>query len=161
MDWNILSLSQSLSIRSHLLQMRGLKLKCKNDRSFRTRRIFYRCVDWNNINPNIEGEIRSRIFYRCVDWNWKAFFIWSGDSSRIFYRCVDWNKNLMLQRIGKPSRIFYRCVDWNLPIKTILLIKDVASFTDAWIETSKKIVGLQRKKSRIFYRCVDWNSKME
>ena len=32
-------------IWSHLLQMRGLKLKCKNDRSFRTRRIFYRCVD--------------------------------------------------------------------------------------------------------------------
>ena len=36
------------------------------------------------------------------------------------------------------SRIFYRCVDWNaLEVKTAI-IKYVASFTDAWIETVRK-----------------------
>ena len=85
---------------------------------------------------------------------------------------------LLLQFV---RRIFYRCVDWN----TVSLVKistrlRVASFTDAWIETSHWSVvnsvkeshllqmrGLKlrtappsrRHQSRIFYRCVDWNSK--
>ena len=31
----------------------------------------------------------------------------------------------------------------------------VASFTDAWIETKRTPVALNQKDSRIFYRCVD------
>ena len=34
--------------------------------------------------------------------------------------------------------------------------KEVASFTDAWIETLA-LVFLIYTLSRIFYRCVDWN----
>ena len=34
-------------------------------------------------------------------------------------------------------------------------IPEVASFTDAWIETSKPIPGSSPTKRRIFYRCVD------
>ena len=37
------------------------------------------------------------------------------------------------------SRIFYRCVDWNLRQITEFQYPDVASFTDAWIETLKEI----------------------
>ena len=54
-------------------------------------------------------------------------------------------------------RIFYRCVDWNFPILWNYLGKWVASFTDAWIETTlTRAVGFSFL-SRIFYRCVDWN----
>ena len=57
------------------------------------------------------------------------------------------------------SRIFYRCVDWNppysrLPIRTW----NVASFTDAWIETENIMIRSKWRLCRIFYRCVDWNS---
>ena len=37
----------NLSIRSHLLQMRGLKLLCRLIPRVSLCRIFYRCVDWN------------------------------------------------------------------------------------------------------------------
>ena len=75
-------------------------------------------------------------------------------------------------------RIFYRCVDWNLTAISMTLKDIVASFTDAWIETSiidavvseyqshlLQMRGLKPTScvyhsslfSRIFYRCVDWN----
>ena len=34
-------------------------------------------------------------------------------------------------------------------------LKEVASFTDAWIETQVNILKNICKQSRIFYRCVD------
>ena len=34
---------------------------------------------------------------------------------------------------------------------------DVASFTDAWIETTLTTALTRPKPCRIFYRCVDWN----
>ena len=78
------------------------------------------------------------------------------------------------------SRIFYRCVDWNQRVRKGTLKNDVASFTDAWIETISdfwkvatkeshllQMRGLKRRvskriwrnESRIFYRCVDWNKR--
>ena len=56
---------------SHLLQMRGLKRrKLSNGYKFSCRRIFYRCVDWNEVTmPLICLNTLGRIFYRCVDWN--------------------------------------------------------------------------------------------
>ena len=36
---------------------------------------------------------------------------------------------------GTQGRIFYRCVDWNISAKRISRYLNVASFTDAWIET--------------------------
>ena len=40
------------------------------------------------------------------------------------------------------GRIFYRCVDWNPVLAGCALMLTVASFTDAWIETS--IPGMER-----------------
>ena len=54
---------------SHLLQMRGLKQKLSNDYTSFSRRIFYRCVDWNVRLTRKLISLRRRIFYRCVDWN--------------------------------------------------------------------------------------------
>ena len=35
---------------------------------------------------------------------------------------------------------------------------EVASFTDAWIETCRNVRVFSQCRCRIFYRCVDWNS---
>ena len=122
---------------------------------------------------------RGRIFYRCVDWN-KKVVRWNPlVLGRIFYRCVDWNHTERPALTPKKRRIFYRCVDWNVFSQSRTVFKDVASFTDAWIETScwccwsyygyvasftdawietkEMRHQYQRPKGRIFYRCVDWN----
>ena len=99
--------------------------------------------------------------------------------SRIFYRCVDWNINAIWYRWRLRRRIFYRCVDWNCALIFQNKSNIVASFTDAWIETSHgcpedtsrashllQMRGLKpkstqrnfKKRCRIFYRCVDWNN---
>ena len=88
-----------------------------------------------------------------LGWSHKAVSIFC----RIFYRCVDWNCLRFSQLNHKTSRIFYRCVDWN-PLKhVLLLVRFVASFTDAWIETDSQDSNLKAEIGRIFYRCVDWN----
>ena len=101
---------------------------------------------------------------------------------RIFYRCVDWNRYRPKWKLICLCRIFYRCVDWNVTLVIIRFCLMVASFTDAWIETVLRLVGLFGKKvasftdawietdqepnyrhtynSRIFYRCVDWNKRI-
>ena len=58
-----------LSISSHLLQMRGLKLDKEKGKEDAKRRIFYRCVDWNVDLLSEDEKKIGRIFYRCVDWN--------------------------------------------------------------------------------------------
>ena len=62
-----------------------------------------------------------------------------------------------ISRTNTTGRIFYRCVDWNLPSCTVTFSVQVASFTDAWIETTKGATAIFGSASRIFYRCVDWN----
>ena len=79
---------------------------------------------------------------------------------RIFYRCVDWNFKDFVVVAENYSRIFYRCVDWNRIIVRWFSFEEVASFTDAWIETYFRRRE-QYLKSRIFYRCVDWNRAYE
>ena len=77
----------------------------------------------------------SRIFYRCVDWNSWPCTLKLIISSRIFYRCVDWNQTRINREKTGSSRIFYRCVDWNQAWQLYSIVRSVASFTDAWIET--------------------------
>ena len=101
---------------SHLLQMRGLKPELQNTLSNFCSRIFYRCVDWNK---HLYAEGRE------------------GYLRRIFYRCVDWNKLSKKSNLPLLCRIFYRCVDWNLFWHRKSLKQKVASFTDAWIETTQ------------------------
>ena len=99
---------------------------------------------------------------------------------RIFYRCVDWNSHSLNRISLNVSRIFYRCVDWNNKNIVCRKPRNVASFTDAWIETvvvnivnwvnmshllqmrglkHSKYLIMTLSKSRIFYRCVDWNAE--
>ena len=70
-------------------------------------------------------------------------------------------RGLKLDRKGyrtrRQGRIFYRCVDWNVGAERISRYLNVASFTDAWIETLSLIWYISPRR-RIFYRCVDWNS---
>ena len=136
--------------------MRGLKHNTNHINNNDHSRIFYRCVDWNINNKERVYFLSRRIFYRCVDWNAGCFEMWWYTGSRIFYRCVDWNSILGLG----------------------LSQLNVASFTDAWIETGTpydgryvlkshllQMRGLKRHiprpvnpiRCRIFYRCVDWN----
>ena len=82
------------------------------------------------------GSYWSRIFYRCVDWNDKGKVVCRKDARRIFYRCVDWNDSKVLEDEILRCRIFYRCVDWNCKNGSNATQICVASFTDAWIETS-------------------------
>ena len=162
---------------SHLLQMRGLKRWGRYKQRTCKGRIFYRCVDWNLFSQSrTVFEIR-RIFYRCVDWN---IFVWIGNIIGIVASFTDaWieTRKAIFKLTGLLSRIFYRCVDWNaghhiggLFFSSHLLqmrglkqafesgkdLNTVASFTDAWIETSEDD-RTTTTRCRIFYRCVDWN----
>ena len=98
--------------KSHLLQMRGLKLTFIRTNRAKKSRIFYRCVDWNILVwiGNIIGI--SRIFYRCVDWNVKQMLKLISPKSHLLQMRGLKLRNATRRR--KPiSRIFYRCVDWN------------------------------------------------
>ena len=122
-----------------------------------SRRIFYRCVDWNSWKdltcaPVIEShllQMRGLKPYKLMD---KAL-----EQGRIFYRCVDWNLFATTSRHYQRSRIFYRCVDWNWQwflyhiqyIWSHLLQMRGLKLTSATTFTPES--------SRIFYRCVDWN----
>ena len=47
-------------------------------------------------------------------------------------------------------------IETRFVVKSVLPLV-VASFTDAWIETRRCVRKNARWDSRIFYRCVDWN----
>ena len=103
--------------------------------------------------------------------------------SRIFYRCVDWNEREYWCYIMKLVASFTDAwIETGYDNKHDLRDVIVASFTDAWIETGFTSIagvisashllqmrglkqrGLSRKeakekRSRIFYRCVDWNNR--
>ena len=126
----------SVSRTSHLLQMRGLK-------------------------PSPGGIakklLRSHLLQMRGLKHWEMFLFWKRDGShllqmrglklgliilsslsksRIFYRCVDWNSYRTPLIHCLFRRIFYRCVDWNKILVKYRPLTEVASFTDAWIETS-------------------------
>ena len=142
---------------SHLLQMRGLKPgNAKKIKAMRASHLL-QMRGLKQTGTNIFGKGESRIFYRCVDWNLYSITTVFSLICRIFYRCVDWNLLRSVPWNCVWRRIFYRCVDWNMSAFSIQKAVDVASFTDAWIETYKWTWLWNTSKSRIFYRCVDWN----
>ena len=102
-----------------------------------TGRIFYRCVDWNSTKWRRSDGISSRIFYRCVDWNVDSDVSRSCSSSRIFYRCVDWNSlGGTINWNGSKSHLLQmRGLKLLFGDRLYLFREQVASFTDAWIET--------------------------
>ena len=100
-------------IRSHLLQMRGLKLPgyagavhlCESH-----------LLQMRGLKREVVTTPRRcicRIFYRCVDWNW-----WT------------------LRTVCRPSRSHLLQMRGLKPVlKSVISGVAVASFTDAWIET--------------------------
>ena len=142
--------------KSHLLQMRGLKPKLGLVQLISTRRIFYRCVDWNKVEATIIKYSSVASFTDAWIETGFSLYLFGYFLCRIFYRCVDWNLVALVSSAVNVSRIFYRCVDWNNIRGSNRQTGNVASFTDAWIETVNKSPGWIYR-SRIFYRCVDWN----
>ena len=124
-----------------------------------------------------------RIFYRCVDWNKTraTYWLWGFESHLLQMRGL--KRDFCYTFVLFERRIFYRCVDWNHCASRWICHRKVASFTDAWIETLHLLKRLWKRKvasftdawietpyfgcvlyyrGRIFYRCVDWNiSKLD
>ena len=70
------------------------------------------------------------------------------DSTSLQYFGIRWNA------MGKPSHLLQmRGLKRETDAKVNL--SEVASFTDAWIETADNTEEYQPPFSRIFYRCVD------
>ena len=141
--------------RSHLLQMRGLKLPGLSVRTKILSRIFYRCVDWN------DG--REYLHHFCIVASFTdAWIETTPESLRITSILVAsftdaWIETYILfYAPPEQRRIFYRCVDWNGDTWVAGKRHIVASFTDAWIETHT-YKQVNSYICRIFYRCVDWN----
>ena len=103
-------------------------------------RIFYRCVDWNPEPVTRSTTGRGRIFYRCVDWNGKIALLSSGTKKSHLLQMRGLKQRTSPFYTQSTSRIFYRFVDWNILSSTDIGRTNVASFTDAWIETSSYIV---------------------
>ena len=150
-------LSKNTNRESHLLQMRGLKLMNHLELIWVLRRIFYRCVDWNRFwTPGDVVEWVASFTDAWIETPTKH-----GQSpakpSRIFYRCVDWNLCSNGALLASTSHLLQmrglkHCPqkEYNNPIMSHLLQmrglkrnqpykhyrpRQVASFTDAWIET--------------------------
>ena len=137
-DWNLeLMLTREIDIRSHLLQMRGLKPP--NIRSLYQWPLSHLLQMRGLKLPADADQIKSdcRIFYRCVDWNLKDRNLPLPSAS----------SHLLQMRGLKPLLLIW----WAIRL--------VASFTDAWIETDK-ILGqihfnwshlLQMRGLKLFY----------
>ena len=141
---------------SHLLQMRGLKLYLKSCIVATICRIFYRCVDWNRFKIGDDFAYRSHLLQmRGLKQDKKGRYQYLFQSHLLQMR------GLKLQFAPACSltncRIFYRCVDWNIRPSVKRYEQEVASFTDAWIETVSWR-HCEKTFGRIFYRCVDWNT---
>ena len=97
---------------SHLLQMRGLKHPYQKRYQHNSQSHLLQMRGLKHFNCTAQLPISRRIFYRCVDWNSTCVF-WASVRCRIFYRCVDWNRIKRIKTLAISCRIFYRCVDWN------------------------------------------------
>ena len=146
-----------IPLRSHLLQMRGLKLFKYLNTGFQ---ILSHLLQMRGLKRQREcdgGACHCRIFYRCVDWNQEGLEGMQKKISRIFYRCVDWNFSFTTDPLLPEVASFTDAWIETTKGTASTIPQIVASFTDAWIETSMKRFADCDTASRIFYRCVDWN----
>ncbi len=104
-------------LKSHLLQMRGLKQ-----------------IRFNNVTSNFKSHLLQMRGLKPI-----SRVVVPRLECRIFYRCVDWNTSCLWLAPVTWSRIFYRCVDWNRYLSLMQIVSIVASFTDAWIETNQNV----------------------
>ena len=122
-------------IASHLLQMRGLKPQGAKKNPCPSRRIFYRCVDWNNMKSWLRllkpvasftdawietdfcrfGKIYETVASFTDAWIETCTV---GNDTVILWSHLLQMRGLKQNHSGTAlpswSRIFYRCVDWNL-----------------------------------------------
>ena len=126
--------AQTMTVTSHLLQMRGLKQKIDEREVFPQRRIFYRCVDWNKIYLKrisilivasfTDAWIETKTGKPDEQLNTSHLLQMRGLKLVTMYAKVNNIESHLLQMRGlKPvlliptlpllRRIFYRCVDWN------------------------------------------------
>ncbi len=128
--------------------MRGLKLKISYLRNQRKGRIFYRCVDWNDLLPvNAANDPVASFTDAWIETNYQKGNVFVRRSHLLQMRGLKHPTNKVV--ITPKCRIFYRCVDWNLHNKGNTVKKGVASFTDAWIETCKQPKESYLKKSHL------------
>ena len=156
-DWNLRNNCETFADKwSHLLQMRGLKPPADVAGPIMGTSHLLQMRGLKHGYENTNYLFQCRIFYRCVDWNTNMSISFSPFFSRIFYRCVDWNRLLNLVRIWIRSHLLQMR---GLKHQKMIAQRqhDVASFTDAWIETTFTIKRYTFTVCRIFYRCVDWN----
>ena len=59
------------------------------------------------------GANKRRIFYRCVDWNQKVSLRYTNSVVASFTDAWIETDRLKVIRNLRARRIFYRCVDWN------------------------------------------------
>ena len=158
--------------------MRGLKLKAQISETWSRSRIFYRCVDWNLFWQFMLHAYWVASFTDAWIETYQSRSPQEGSGCRIFYRCVDWNIKTLtgFYPITKSHLLQMRGLK-RIPTE-FSLCNEVASFTDAWIETHtnepsfqtkqshllqmrglkpNRTTSLNTEKCRIFYRCVDWN----
>ena len=121
-------------------------------------RIFYRCVDWNFkfrylfwqifvasftdawIETSTSSDVSVRYLVASFTDAWietscKITLLWSVLVSHLL-QMRGLKPKIVNRNTGGNGRIFYRCVDWNRIGRRIKRYQLVASFTDAWIETS-------------------------
>ena len=130
-----ISINDFRNVKSHLLQMRGLKLWVSMGMKRRRMSHLLQMRGLKQLWLYQYPYSGCRIFYRCVDWNCITETVYCSHEVASFTDA--WiETNLLWSYAEKPiRRIFYRCVDWNLVLKCRMNFNWVASFTDAWIET--------------------------
>ena len=181
-DWNFAKrYTTTTQIKSHLLQMRGLKpldvfLKVKSitvasftDAWIETIRLNY-LIGFRNVASFTDAWIETKCILRWSSWKMSHLLQMRGLKLHALVSFLLSRKSHLLQMRGlKLISNWIKIINFvshllqmrGLKRKAILQGKQnrVASFTDAWIETN--MVTRQKKwnKRRIFYRCVDWNQR--
>ena len=161
--------------------MRGLKLVLVLKSVKKLRRIFYRCVDWNHHSRGTHNrackshllQMRGLKLSQCrrgTGANQSHLLQMRG----LKHFCLDrehhrhevasftdaWIETTTGALKDKKNWVASFTDAWieTSPESTEKKLEAVASFTDAWIETLK-LSNDYMSFCRIFYRCVDWNRK--
>ena len=92
-----------------------------------------------------------------MDWNPTNVVCWWCCKCRTLCGCVDWNILTFIKIWSILSRTLCGCVDWNLVQVLCLLVRCVAPYVGAWIETYQAHLSKTGFDGRTLCGCVDWN----
>ena len=124
-----------ITIESHLLQMRGLKLDSGNSSVISLKSHLLQMRGLKLLSRPPDPEDQGRIFYRCVDWNLACKPCCQIKKVASFTDA--WIETQIYPATFADFRVASFTDAWIETRETWLInvISDVASFTDAWIET--------------------------